>query len=69
MLPVYLNHITDQLERKEAHTDGQDDMERAPTDMEAHRLQQTGKRFGEEVQVLEIQQDTDAENNGQRRDS
>ena len=62
---VYLDQVTDELEREEADAYGQDNLEGVVADVEAHRREQVLERADEEVQVLEIEQEQDAQPHAQ----
>ena len=67
MLTVDLDDVADELEREETDTDGQQDVERGPTDLEPNCLQYAGKRLGKEIEVFEIDEQGDAQHDTQRR--
>ena len=66
MLTMNLDDVTDQLKREEADTYRQDNMKSGPRCLKTYCTQQFRKRLGKEIQVLEIQQQSDTKANSQR---
>jgi hypothetical protein len=67
VFPVNLYDIADEFEGKEAHTYRQDDVQRGPCRFQTYYTQQFRKRLCKEIEIFEIQQQTNTETNAQRR--
>ena len=61
LLAVYLHEVADELECEEADAYGQDNLEGVVADVESHRGEQVLERLDEEVEILEIEQQQDAQ--------
>jgi hypothetical protein len=56
-----LYQITDQLERKEAYANRYDDVQGGPRSLQTYGTEQLGYRLSKEIQVLEVEQQTDSQ--------
>ena len=63
MFAMNLYQITDQFKRKETHADRHDDVQRCPRSLQPHSIKQLRYRLTEEIQVLEVEQQTDSQDN------
>ena len=56
-----LYQIADQLKRKETYTDRYDDVQGCPRSLQTYGTEQLCYRLAEEIQVLEVEQQTDSQ--------